>query len=79
MKTQEFKRKESMMPVPSTRKKAYKALQWFHDTQKTESAMYIRFQKMPKELLNAIMKFYRCTTEMQVFSYICKWWAVKQA
>ena len=79
MTTEEIKRKESAQPVPPTRRKAYKALQWFHDTQKTESAMYIRFQMMPKDLLKAIMRFYHCATEMEVFSWICKWWAVKTA
>ena len=72
-------RKETVQPIPSTRQKAYKALNWFHDTPKTESAMYIRFQMMPEDLLNALMTFYRCTTEMEVFSSICKWWAVQCA
>ena len=79
MTTQEPKRNEAVQPIPPSRRKAYKAIQWFHDTPKTESAMYIRFQMMPKDLLNSIIKFYRCTTEMEVFSWICKWWAVKQA
>ena len=58
---------------------AYKGLQWFHDTPKTESAFYIRFQTLPKEYEDALSRTYHCKTQMQVFFRICKWWAVKCA
>ena len=79
MSTETLKRKQAIQPIPSNNQMAYQGLQWFHDTPKTESAMYLRFQTLPKPLYEALMKFYSLKTDMQLFSYICKWWAVKCA
>lgn len=74
-----MKRKEAVRPVPPLNRRAYKALNWFHDTPKTESAMYLRFQMMPDEYLKALKAFYNRKMDMDIFSLICKWWAVKWA
>ncbi len=79
MTTETLKRQSSVAPVPARRRLAYKGLQWFHDTPKTESAMYIRFQTLPKASYDALTTFYHCTTDIELFSLICKWWCVKQA
>lgn len=79
MTTMASENKRTAVPVPSKQQTAYKALNWFHDTLKTESAMYIRFQTLPQNYAEALRRFYKCKTEMDIFSYICKWWNIRCA
>ena len=66
-------------PLSVNRKKVYKALQWFGNTPRTESAFYLRFQTIPEEEKMLLAEFWHVTESFDLFSHICKWWAVKQA
>ncbi|MBN2312577.1 MAG: hypothetical protein JXM79_01520 [Sedimentisphaerales bacterium] len=65
--------------LPVDRKKVYKAINWFHDTPKTESAFYLRFQTMSAEEKAILSDFWHVKESFDLFSHLCKWWAVKQA
>ncbi|MBN2312559.1 MAG: hypothetical protein JXM79_01430 [Sedimentisphaerales bacterium] len=56
---------------------AYTAINWFRDTPKTESTFYLRFQTIPAEEKVIFAEIRRVKESFNLFSRLCKWWAVR--
>jgi hypothetical protein len=58
-------------------KTIYDIMKFFKQTPRTESAFYIRFQKMTQEDIQLLMSYYEVNENWHVFKRICKFWNVK--
>ena len=59
------------------RKSIYDIMKFFESTHRTESAFYLRFQKMSKDDINLLMNYYEIEEDWQVFKKICIFWNIK--
>jgi hypothetical protein len=59
------------------KKSIYEIMKFFKATPRTESAFYLRFQKMSKEDIRLLMSYYYAEEDWQVFKRICKFWNVR--
>jgi hypothetical protein len=55
---------------------AYRAMQFFRNTTRTEEAFYIRFERMPPRLIRALRAWRPDEDHWGIFRRVCRFWGV---
>jgi hypothetical protein len=70
----EMKREKSL-----TAARAWRGLQFFRKTTRVEEAFYIRFQRLPAYLLEAMRQFWAGADDWEILRKVCRFWGVSFA
>jgi hypothetical protein len=67
----EMKRQKSLMAA-----RAFRGLQFFRKTTRVEEAFYLRFQRLPAHLLEAMRRFWAGADDWEILRKVCRYWGV---